>query len=102
MSRIREAAENQACFIRIPGVCNWNPETTVHAHLNGYAMGKKMPDLLGCPACSACHEQVDKYRRIDPDDLPLDARAMFYFFQGIVRWQQLALHEGLIKTPGSK
>jgi hypothetical protein len=52
------------CQIRLPGVCNHNPETTVWAHGNGSAAGKgigmKANDLLGAYACSACHDVYDR------------------------------------------
>lgn len=50
--------------MRIPGVCNFNPETTVWAHANGLGAGKgmgmKTPDILGTYACSACHDAYDR------------------------------------------
>jgi hypothetical protein len=49
-------------MLRIPGVCNFNPETTVLAHIRrgGVAgMGQKPPDLCGVHACSACHDVID-------------------------------------------
>ena len=59
MSKLRESAKGQHCMVRLPGVCNGNPETTVLAHLNGGGMGMKQSDLLGAFACSACHDAVD-------------------------------------------
>jgi hypothetical protein len=49
-------------MVRIPGVCNFNSETVVLAHIRvaGVSgMGIKSPDLLGAWACSACHAEVD-------------------------------------------
>lgn len=57
--KIREAARNQDCQVRLPGVCNFNPETTVFAHLNGGGMGRKASDLHGCFSCSSCHDWLD-------------------------------------------
>lgn len=48
--------------MRLPGVCNQNPETTVLAHVRlvGVSgMGMKSPDLIGSWACSACHDAID-------------------------------------------
>jgi hypothetical protein len=59
MSKLRKAARGQDCMIRVPGVCNGNPETTVLAHLGGGGMGRKHHDLLGAWACSSCHDYVD-------------------------------------------
>jgi hypothetical protein len=49
-------------MIRIPGVCNFNAETTVLAHYRHGGtggMGLKPPDLLGAWSCSSCHDVVD-------------------------------------------
>jgi len=76
---LRKLARGRDCQIRLPGVCNHNPETTVLAHyrmagLSG--MGMKSPDLCGAWACSACHSYVDTHR----DDGT--ARA---FLEGVLR-----------------
>ncbi|MGZ4968017.1 MAG: nuclease domain-containing protein [Methylobacter sp.] len=59
MSRLRDSARGQQCLIRIPGVCNWNPETTCLCHFNGGGMGIKMDDMEGAFGCSDCHAAVD-------------------------------------------
>lgn len=57
--KIRDAARGQECQVRLPGICNGNPETTVFAHLNGGGMGTKASDLHGAFSCSACHDWLD-------------------------------------------
>lgn len=62
MSKLRDAARGQQCTVRIPGICNGNPETTVLAHyrLAGTCgMGMKPIDLAGAHCCSDCHDAVD-------------------------------------------
>jgi hypothetical protein len=59
---LRKEAKGRGCMVRIPGVCNFNSETVVLAHIRvaGVSgMGIKSPDLLGAWACSACHAEVD-------------------------------------------
>ena len=59
---LRKFAEGQICQLRIPGVCNFDPATTVLAHLRrgGVAgMGQKPPDICGVHACSKCHDCID-------------------------------------------
>ena len=59
---LRKEARGRGCTVRIPGVCNFNSETTVLAHIRvtGISgMGLKSPDLLGAWACSACHDEID-------------------------------------------
>lgn len=59
--KILRSANGAPCALRLPGICNNNPETTVWAHLNGFGkgMGMKTHDILGFPACSACHAEYD-------------------------------------------
>lgn len=63
MTPIRKAARGQDCTLRIPGACNWNPETTVLCHSNeladGKGMGLKAPDTAAAFGCSACHDVLD-------------------------------------------
>ena len=59
---LRKLAKGQPCMIRVPGVCNRNPETTVLAHYRMAGIcgtGSKPPDSLGAWSCSACHDAVD-------------------------------------------
>jgi hypothetical protein len=62
VSKLRDAARGQECCVRIPGICNFNKETTVLAHyrLSGTCgTGMKPIDLLGSWACSDCHDAID-------------------------------------------
>lgn len=75
---IRDSARGEACTVRLIGVCNSNPETTVWSHYPGDAggrgMGTKSMDLAGCYACAACHDAVDgrtRYPGLDALDLRL-------------------------------
>ncbi len=62
--RLLESARGQHCTLRIPGVCNGNPETTVAAHSNqlvhGKGMGLKAHDCFAAWACSSCHTEIDQ------------------------------------------
>ena len=64
MSAITKSARGEECQVRLPGICNGDPATTVWAHANGSAAGKgigmKSLDLLGSYACSACHDEYDR------------------------------------------
>lgn len=66
MTDFRKEARGRDCQVRLEGVCNFNPETTVLAHyrLAGTCgMGIKPPDLLGAWACSSCHDEIDRRTR---------------------------------------
>lgn len=70
MSAVRESARGQDCTFRIPGVCNYNPETTVYCHTNRLKDGKGMgiKSKKGAHGCSCCHDVVDG-RRPRPDGM---------------------------------
>lgn len=81
-SKYTKSAKGKECTVRIPGVCNHNPETVVFAHLNGGGMGMKRSDIHGAYCCSACHDIID--------------------FRVIYGWTpeqiKLAHHEGMVRT----
>ena len=59
---LRKFAQGQPCMVR-SSACNWNPETTVLAHIrraNIGSMGKKPPSICAVWACSACHDVIDR------------------------------------------
>jgi hypothetical protein len=67
---LRNAAKGRPCMVRLPDICNHNPETTVLAHIRmaGLSgMGIKADDLLGSWACSSCHDAIDRRSHIDLD-----------------------------------
>lgn len=62
MSKIRKSARGKQCLVRIPGACNFNPETTIAAHISIaglHGMGLKANDLLTVRSCSGCHDVID-------------------------------------------
>jgi len=79
--------------VRIPGICNHNPETVVLAHLNGGGMGSKRLDIHGAYCCSACHDEIDG--RTNSNKHP--ERMYLYHLEGVLRTQEIMLREGLIK-----
>ena len=94
MSKLRKSARMQECQIRLPTICNFNPEKTILAHLGGAGMGRKHNDLFASFACSDCHDAIDGKIRtcLTQDDLKLA------FFEGMQRTQQIWLDNGDILT----
>lgn len=88
MSRIRKSARNEQCQIRIPGVCNFDPETTVLAHRNGGGIGAKTPDFQASYACSACHSYIDSH---------YDDTTLRYFYEGVFRTQRILVEKRLLE-----
>lgn len=91
-SKFRKSAKGRECQIRIPGVCNGNPETVVLCHLNGGGMGMKRPDIHGAFGCSDCHDAIDGRARTDysKDELFL------FHCEAVIRTQEIWLKEGLL------
>lgn len=65
MSKITDSARGEDCAIRLPSVCNHNPETVVFCHLDKIRFGKGMATKakagkldLGAYGCSSCHSVI--------------------------------------------
>lgn len=93
--KLRQSARGRACTVRIPGICNNNPETTVLAHLDGGGASLKQPDWQAAFACSDCHDVVDGRRQVShmsKDTIDLWHR------QGVEETQNYWFEEGLLKV----
>lgn len=85
---LRKAARGRDCTVRIPLICNHNPETTVLAHYRLAGMcgtGCKPEDEQAAFTCSACHDAIDgriktEYKR---DELRL------MHAEGVLRTQKI-------------
>lgn len=71
-NKLRNSARGMNCTMRIYGVCNFNPETTVLAHLpcGAKGVGMKSPDNMAVFACNNCHDALDGRR----NDVEIDWR----------------------------
>lgn len=92
MSKITESARGEECTVRIPGVCNWNKETVVFAHLNGAGVAMKDSDLFGCYSCSNCHSYIDYGYAKTLDRTHRD----ILHLQAMVRTQRKLMEKGLV------
>ena len=96
MSKITESARGEQCTVRLPGICNRNPETVVLAHyrLAGYCgTGIKPPDFMGAYACSNCHDICDGRMKTDLDWDGIQAA----FAEGVMRTLAKLAEKGLIE-----
>lgn len=96
MTDLRKLAKDRPCQIRLPGICNGNPATTVLAHyrLIGISgMGFKANDLCGAWACHNCHDAVDgrRYRDLDRN------YARLCHLEGVIRTQSELIEEGKVQ-----
>jgi len=90
---IRDSARGEACTLNIANVCNYNPETTVFAHLpdESHGIGRKSDDISGAFCCSSCHDILDMRVQISPayQLAWLDSRE-FYMRRAMIRtWRRL-------------
>lgn len=97
MSKITESARGESCTVRLPGVCNRNPETTVLAHINGirfgHGTGQKVSDIHGAYCCSSCHDVIDGRVKSDIDrDFLKQAH-----LEAVIETQIKLIKKGLIK-----
>lgn len=101
-AEIMRAANGMPCALRLPGICNHNPQTTVFCHLPG--LGKshasKVSDLHGSFGCSACHDAIDRHTyhlHGLTDAMVLDA-----MLRGLCETQARMIGLGVIKIKGGK
>ena len=83
-------------MVRLPGICNFNSETVVLAHIRlaGVSgMGMKSPDLIGAWACSACHDEIDG--RTHKSGMTHDELRLAHF-EGMARTIAQLEKEGLV------
>lgn len=94
--KLRDSARDRCCTLRLAGVCNHQPETTVLAHLpcGMKGMGMKSPDNMAVFACSACHDVIDGRRGgvYDAHDL----------LRALAETQAYWIDKGLMSIAGAK
>ena len=93
---LRALARGRECQVRIPGICNRDPATTVLANVRMAGItgvGMKAHDFLGAHCCSACHDATDgRTQTLHSRDYLRLAH-----LEGVVRTLAILLGEGAIK-----
>ena len=90
--KITNSARGEECQVRIPAHCNFNPETTIPAHLNGGGMGTKHNDAFIAYCCSDCHNVLDGH--VTANFTQNEIKLMHH--EGVVRTQYILIEKGLI------
>jgi len=101
--KIRDSARGEECTLQIVGACNYDPATTVLAHLPDDSgtgkMGGKSNDV-GCAvyACSSCHDVIDgRAGFISLDDcIAFEDCADFYQLRALKRTIKRMIEKGLV------
>ena len=92
---LRAQARGRDCTVRLPDICNGNPETVVLAHFRmaGVSgMGMRSPDLVAALACSSCHDAIDRRAHMDLDR----DYVRLAHLEGVVRTQAIWIREGKV------
>lgn len=93
--KLEKLAKGMDCMVRLPGVCNFNPETTVLAHFRMAGLcgtGIKPPSLIAAWSCSSCHDEIDRRTRLLEGEFVHTA-----FLEGVIRTQYELIRKGVIK-----
>jgi hypothetical protein len=61
LTKLQRFAQGQDCTLRIPGVCNHDPEKVVLCHLKGAGMATKTNDLLAVHARVPDEFKIEKF-----------------------------------------
>jgi len=105
--QIRDSARGEQCTLKICGICNGDPTTTVLAHLpdESHGMAKKSDDISACYACAACHDAADGRKQAEwqADDIyEFLNHSDWYFRRAMVRTWRRLIEKGIITIKGMK
>jgi len=95
MPDLRQLAQGQPCLIRVPIVCNGNPDTTVLCHIRMIELsgtGIKAPDVFATFGCSACHAVCDGQQK---SEYSYSERRLM-LLEGMVRTQMWLMEQGIL------
>ncbi|MHB1403840.1 MAG: nuclease domain-containing protein [Thiobacillus sp.] len=95
--KLRDSARGQDCTLRLPGVCSFDSQTTVLAHLpcGQKGMGMKGPDMIAVFACSACHDRLDSRTAAAPAVTGAD------LLRALAETQLIWIRMGLLTVKGA-
>lgn len=92
---ITQSAKGEECTMNTPW-CNYDPSTTVWAHLNdsfaGKGMGIKADDDAGFMCCSSCHSAYDGAIKTTDD---FRANKDFYVLRAVIRSLKVLREKGV-------
>ena len=97
---MRDSARGKPCTFNIVGVCSYNAETTVLAHLpdESHGMSRKSDDLSTAYACAECHNVIDGRapHHFEPGEKD------WYMRRAMVRTWRILVDEGVVQIKGVK
>lgn len=95
--KYRDGAKGETCKLNIPGVCNFDSETVVFAHIRDEHTGGaiKASDISGVDACSSCHANFDG----QAGEPMIGATWMLYALRGLQRTLENRIERGILVFP---
>lgn len=100
--KIRDSAKGEDCTLRIVGICNFNPNTTVLCHENGAGVAYKAHDIHSCYGCSDCHAWLDggwfKYYQSTGIEPPYHYLVDSEFKRAMIETQSILIQKNLIQV----
>lgn len=91
--KILNSARGEDCALRLIGICNFNPETTVFAHIGKRrGMSIKCADYFGVYACSDCHDAIDGRKKTDYTKEQIDSEEL----RALEETQEKLIEKGLM------
>ena len=97
LKKITDSARGESCTVRLPGICNYDNNTVIFAHINGvrYGHGIGIKTQLGAYACSSCHDVLDG-RTKRPDGMETDYLKLAHY-EGVMETMTLMINSGVLK-----
>jgi len=94
MTKIRKSAQGEQCTLNIAGVCRYESETVILAHIGfgdgGTAKRRQPGEVNAVYACAYCHDAIGEGK-----DVPGQGGKWFYIARGLVRTFQRRIEKGL-------
>lgn len=68
--KVRESAKGETCTLRLPNICDRDPEKVMLCHINSFrkGVGNKSHDIHGYYGCYSCHMK-ETANEVDAIDL---------------------------------
>ena len=103
MTDLRAEARGRDCQVRLIGVCNFDPSTTVLAHVRMAGItgiGQKSSDFHACWSCSSCHDRIDfrvPYKVDGWDDEKSRMYVQIAMYEAVIRTHYQLIKQGKVK-----
>lgn len=97
--QVRDSARGEDCTLNIAGVCSYDTNETILAHLPDESSGAslKADDISACYSCAACHDAIDRRNNAMPEE-----EREWYQRRAMVRTWRRLIEAGIVIIKGVK